>query len=62
LARNPNALETTRDYRAKYNLEDTLDSSRINQDPSAANQGGLGAFMASLFLTESEMKGPNTNE
>jgi len=48
-------METSRDYRAKYNLEETVDESQVVQ--SAYQGGGLGAFMASLFLTDSEMKG-----
>ena len=64
LARNPSALETTRDYRAKYNLEDSLDVSRLAEDAVAARArgeqpSGIGAFVASLFLTESEMQGKN---
>ena len=63
LARNPAILETSREYRAKYNLEETIDASQDagaaaqSRDGADASPGGLGAFVASLFLTDSEMKG-----
>ncbi len=35
LAKNPSALETTREYRSKYNLEDTLDISEMAEKAAA---------------------------
>ena len=55
--------ETSREYRAKYNIEDTvLDASQDQEDKEEpakqpASRGGFGGFMASLFLTDSEMDG-----
>ena len=55
-------METSREYRAKYNLEETVveESGDPNQEAVAAQpapRGGITGFVASLFLTDSEMGG-----
>lgn len=57
---NRAALETSKEYRAKYNLEETriledIDKSVV--DANDAVQGGIGGYLASFFLTESELTG-----
>ena len=55
LAQNP-ALETSREYRTKYNLNDTTVMD-VTADANQAATAGIGGYFASFFLTESELKG-----
>ena len=57
------ALETSKEYRAKYNLEDTIDAmptaAQAAEEAARAVEntasGGFGGFVASFFLTDSEL-------
>ena len=55
-SKNDSQFETSVDYRAQYNLESTVNNGGENaDDEDDQNPGGFRNYMASFFLTDTEM-------